>query len=60
MRVVVELTEREAGELQRAEVRPRFSHSTESTAPIARELEAAHRKISDAIDAARFLDRVGS
>jgi hypothetical protein len=61
MRVVVELTDREADELVRAEWKPRRSEgaSMQTDAVIAREAESAQRKLVDAIDAARFLDRVG-
>jgi hypothetical protein len=63
MRVVVELTEREAAELQRAEWKPRRDGtegaSIQTFAVISREMESAQRKLVEAIDAARFLDRVG-
>lgn len=66
MRIVVELTEREADEMVRARMvsgaacdadEPPYERA--GAVPAQRELESAHRKVSDAIDAARFLDRVG-
>lgn len=63
MRVVVELTEREADELSRADWKPRRDGTEGATiqvaAVIAREMESAQRKLVEAIDAARFLNRVG-
>jgi 2-phospho-L-lactate transferase/gluconeogenesis factor (CofD/UPF0052 family) len=61
MRIVVELTEREADELVRADWKPRRDggESIQTFAVITREMESAQRKVVEAIDAARFLSRAG-